>query len=64
MMIAIPKTYTELIKDLAVGESLPISRDKRATLSVIANKVKNDTDREFTIRTIKETGEIRIWRVK
>jgi len=61
--IEMPKTYKEELEELGVGESIAIEKDKRQTWSNAIYTAQGKTNKQFCIRTIRATGEIRVWRL-
>ena len=64
--IEMPKTCRESLDELEIGGSILIDSDKNYNRSVWANAitaVHRDTHKQFTIRTNRETKEVRVWRL-
>ena len=54
-------------KNMKIGDSFSISLDKEPTaynkINVANNKQHRTTDRRYTMRTLKSSNEIRVWRI-
>ena len=54
-------------RNMKIGDSFSVSLDKEPTahnrINVATNRQHRTTDRKYTMRTLKSTNEIRVWRV-
>ena len=54
-------------KSMKIGDSFSVSLDKEAMahnrINVATNRQHRTTDRRYTIRTLKSSNEIRVWRI-
>ena len=60
--IEMPKTYHQLLDEIEVGYSMAIPKEKRNSWQSFITKLSGP--KVFKIKTIRETGEIRIWRLE
>ena len=53
--------------NMKIGDSFSVSLDKEPTahnrINVATNRQHRTTDRKYTMRTLKSTNEIRVWRI-
>jgi hypothetical protein len=60
--IEMPKTYTEQLDELEVGESILIDKSKKPSWQTTIGRFN---DKVFSIRTSRdEKKEIRVWRLQ
>lgn len=58
-----PKTYKDCLNELEVGQGVVITSEKRSVWSTVINRLHGRTNKQFAIRTNRENGEIRVWRL-
>ncbi len=64
--IEMPKTYMERLNELEVGGSILIETSKKTARTIWSNHITvlhRETNKQFTIRTNRETKEVRVWRL-
>lgn len=61
-IVEFPLTWTEKLEQLEVNESLTVV--KKSTVDMAIRRCYPNGEKKFSIRTIKETGETRVWRLK
>ena len=59
-----PKTRTEQLNELEPREGFEIEKAKRASWANFISALHRDTDKQFSIRTDKDSGMLSVWRVK
>lgn len=61
-IIEFPRFWTEKLKKMQVHSSLPV--DKKSTVTTAIERNFKGTKKEFKVRRVPETGELRVWRLK
>ena len=63
-ILTMPKTRLEQLHDLGLREGFEIDNNKRASWANFISAVHRDTEKQFSIRTDKDTKVLSVWRVK
>lgn len=62
--VEMPKTWPEKLNAMEINESISIDNDSIQVAKNAVSRIHESTDKQFTFRTIKQTGEKRVWRLK
>lgn len=63
-ILTMPKTRTEQLDELGVKQGFEIEKSKRASWANFISALHRDSDKQFTIRTDKDSGVLSVWRLK
>lgn len=63
-ILTMPKTRTEQLEELDLRQGFEIEKSKRASWANFISALHRDTDKQFTIRTDKDSGSLSVWRLK
>lgn len=60
---AIPQKWTEKLNKLDINENIAIEEEVINTVKCAVSRLHKKMDKRFSIRKIKATNEIRVWRL-
>lgn len=63
-ILTMPKTRTEQLDELDVRQGFEIEKSKRASWANFISALHRDSEKQFTIRTDKDSGVLSVWRLK
>lgn len=63
-ILTMPKTRVEQLNELDVRQGFEIEKSKRASWANFISALHRDSDKQFTIRTDKDSGVLSVWRLK
>lgn len=63
-ILTMPKTRNEQLDELLPRQGFEIEKSKRASWANFISALHRDTDKQFTIRTDKDSGVLSVWRLK